>query len=62
MKMRNFALISMLFPFAARSCGQPRQEVFSAGDRVEIAVAGVEFAYRWCPAGEFKMGGRWGCL
>ncbi len=28
----------------------------SAGTRTQVALNGVEFAYRWCPAGEFKMG------
>ena len=46
MKLRCCVLISMLFPFSACSFGQPPQEVFSAGERVEIAVAGAEFAYR----------------
>jgi hypothetical protein len=26
------------------------------GTRVEIAVADAKFAFRWCPAGDFKMG------
>ena len=26
------------------------------GERVEMVVADAKFAYRWCPAGEFKMG------
>ena len=56
MKLRCRVLISMLFPFSACSFGQPPQEVFSAGERVEIAVAGAEFAYRCCPAGKFQMG------
>ena len=56
MKLRCCVLISMLFPFSACSFGQPPQEVFSAGERVEIAVAGAEFADRWCPAGRFQMG------
>ncbi|WP_442508631.1 SUMF1/EgtB/PvdO family nonheme iron enzyme [Novipirellula sp. SH528] len=32
------------------------EESLAAGTRVQIAVADAEFAYRWCPDGEFKMG------
>ena len=30
--------------------------VGSAGTRTQVVLNGVEFAYRWCPAGEFNMG------
>lgn len=29
---------------------------YSAGERKTIVVNGAEFAFRWCPAGSFKMG------
>lgn len=44
------------FAFAASSYGQLSGDRHSAGTRVEISVADTEFAYRWCPAAEFKMG------
>ncbi len=28
----------------------------SAGTRTQVVLNGVEFAYRWCPVGEFNMG------
>ena len=33
----------------------PKEERL-AGDRKVITINGVEFAFRWCPAGEFMMG------
>ncbi len=34
---------------------QPKGELLP-GDRKVITINGVEFAFRWCPAGEFMMG------
>lgn len=48
--------ILIAFVFAACSYGQPPKAPLWAGIRIESAVADAEFAYRWCPAGEFKMG------
>lgn len=34
---------------------QPKEELLP-GDRKVVTINGVEFAFRWCPAGEFMMG------
>jgi len=34
----------------------PKPEVRTAGDRMVKTVDGIEYAFRWCPAGTFTMG------
>ncbi|MBQ6109473.1 MAG: formylglycine-generating enzyme family protein [Thermoguttaceae bacterium] len=53
--MRRF-LISFLFVLIVCAAPTSGAEDFKAGERKVLTVDGIEYAFRWCPPGEFMMG------
>lgn len=53
--MRRF-LISLLFALIVCAAPTAGAEDFKAGERKVLTVDGIEYAFRWCPPGEFMMG------
>ncbi|MBQ6109551.1 MAG: SUMF1/EgtB/PvdO family nonheme iron enzyme, partial [Thermoguttaceae bacterium] len=53
--MRRF-LISLLFVLIVCAALTSGAEDFKAGNRKVLTVDGIEYAFRWCPPGEFMMG------
>ena len=53
--MRRF-LISLLFALIVCVAPTAGAGDFKAGERKVLTVDGIEYAFRWCPPGEFMMG------
>ncbi|MCL2006410.1 MAG: formylglycine-generating enzyme family protein [Planctomycetaceae bacterium] len=55
-KKITFLLVCLLaLPIAAEQAPPPEAER-KAGDRMELKINDVEYAFRWCPPGNFMMG------